>query len=803
MIANNRKLAVCTAGSRKAAFWRQEQLYWSDLLERLKTPVRGAESLTAYLRLPKSKQDELKDVGGFVGGALEGGRRKPSAVRGRDVITLDFDNIPSGETSAVLKRISALGCAAAVYSTRKHEPYKPRLRVLLPLAQTVTAEEYEPIARRCAEWIGIEMCDPTTFQVSRLMYWPSCCAEAEYVFTFFDAPLLDGRAVLKQYKDWRDVRSWPQVPGAQTAQHLASKQEDPTAKSGLVGAFCRTYNIYQAIDEFLSSEYAPIEGMEGRYTYVHGSTTAGAIVYNEGAFLYSHHATDPAGGHLVNSFDLVRLHKFGDKDEEAREGTPTSRLPSYLAMAEFARKGKAGQLLRQEQYAQAAASFGDDKPVGDQGWLELLEPKGDGYAATVDNVIIILEHDARVAGKIRLDEFADRVVAEGSLPWGNADARREWIDKDDEGVVWFVEKNFKIANNDKIAKAVNLTAARNAFDDVKAYLDGLVWDGVPRLDSLLVDYLGAEDDEYVRTTTRKAFTAAVARVYCPGVKFDWVLILIGAQGTGKSTLLRVMGGPWFLDSLTSFEGKDACELLQGRWIVELAELDGLNRAETSTVKQFISRQDDIYRAAYGRRAEKHPRRCVFFGTTNEEEIFKDATGNRRFWPVKIRQQQPRRNVWNELPGERDQIWAEAAYRYREGEALFLGKELEAQAEDKQKRYQVADARTGVVAEFLHRGVPQDWAGKSVAERRVWWNMPGARGEVRRQRICAAEVWAECYGSDLKFLRRIDATQINQMLEGLPGLRRFDKNKKFGPYGDQRGFEILPEFFATRGDKQGD
>ena len=177
----NRKLQISTAGTRKATHWPKSEIMWSEFAEKLKTPVRGTETLEQYLALPKSQQDDLKDVGGFVGGTFAGDRRKAANVTGRDLITLDLDNIPVGQTEDILRRVDGLGCAAVVYSTRKHSGYTPRLRVIIPVDRTGTADEYEPAARKLASLIGIEFCDPTTFEASRLRYWPSCSSDSQYV----------------------------------------------------------------------------------------------------------------------------------------------------------------------------------------------------------------------------------------------------------------------------------------------------------------------------------------------------------------------------------------------------------------------------------------------------------------------------------------------------------------------------------------------------------------------------------------------------------------------------------------------
>ncbi|MCL2495761.1 MAG: virulence-associated E family protein, partial [Oscillospiraceae bacterium] len=648
LLQNDRQLTISAAGSRRAIHWPAQTLRWSELIERLKLPARSPESLQEYLRLTKGRQDDLKDVGGFVGGSLAAGRRKAGAVTGRDFVSLDFDAIPAMETETVLKRLDSLGIALVVYSTRKHEPARPRLRVLILLNRTVTADEYEPLARKLAGYIGIEMCDPTTFEASRLMYWPSVCAGAEYIFHYYDKPFVDADATLALYPDWRDMTAWPRVPSEQAHQERQVKrQEDPTGKQGLVGAFCRTYNVYQAMDTFMSGEYEPVDNIPGRYTFTGGNTTGGAVIYDNGLYLFSHHATDPAGGRLVNAFDLVRLHRFGNLDDDAKEGTPTVRLPSYTAMHQLALDDPpVSLLLQQERYESATQDFETPSAgVDDANWQTRLKlnPANGAPLKTADNVLLILQHDPLLKGKIALDTFAARGVALGALPWDDKEGRRDWSDADEAGLRWYVERVHNIKGRDIVSDALTLVAAQNSFDDVQAFLQGLRWDGVPRLDRLLVRYLGAEDSEYTRAVTRKSFTAAVARAMQPGVKFDWVLILVGGQGVGKSTLLRLMGKRWFSDSLLSFEGKEASELIQGVWINELAELDSLNRSELSTAKQFLSRVEDIYRMPYGKHTARYPRRCVFFGSTNEREFLRDPTGNRRFWPVAVRVQDPEKN----------------------------------------------------------------------------------------------------------------------------------------------------------------
>jgi len=451
MMINDRKITITAGASRRSTAWHPQTLLLSELYEKLRVPARSTETMAEYLAMPKSQQDDLKDIGGFVAGSLNGSRRKASAVAGRDVLTLDLDNIPSGGTDDILRRVEGLGCGYCIYSTRKHHAAAPRLRILLPLDRTVTADEYEPLARKMAEYIGLEFADPTTFESSRLMYWPSCCSDSDYVFLYGDKPMLSADGLLATYSNWRDMTQWPQVPGVQQSpQRLAAKQGDPLTKNGVVGAFCRVYDVYGAMDKFLTGIYEPTDGMPGRYTFTGGSTAGGAVIYDNGKFLFSHHATDPCSGKLVNAFDLVRLHLFDDKDNDATPNTPTNRLPSYVAMCELAvADNSVAALMSKERYEEALTAFCDSAVLLDTNWMEKLStnPQTGTPAKTMDNIWIILENDPQLKGRFALNQFAGRGEVFGELPWNKENRRRFWEDNDNQGCYWYMEKVYNITGN--------------------------------------------------------------------------------------------------------------------------------------------------------------------------------------------------------------------------------------------------------------------------------------------------------------------------------------------------------------------
>ena len=794
----DRVITISAANSRKSIDWKPQRLRWSEFVDRLRTPTRSTETLAAYLAMKKPQQDELKDVGGFVGGRLTG-RRKKGAVECRDLVTLDMDNLPPGGTDEVLRRVDGLGVGCVLYSTRKHRPEAPRLRLVAALDRSVSAEEYEPLARKLAALLQPEMTwfDPTTFQPERLMYWPSCCSDGAYVFWYADKPLLHTDGALALYSDWHDMTAWPVVPGeAKIRANAAKRQGDPTEKPGVVGAFCRVYDIETAMDKFLPGVYAETL-QSGRYTYSAGSTVGGAVLYDDGKFLYSHHATDPCGGQLVNAFDLVRLHKFAelDDDDEVKPGTPPARLPSYDAMCRFAvaDEGTAAELgrMRRQQAAEDFAELARDSAEPDDDWMKklALHPRSGQVLPTIDNCWTILEHDPDLAGRFALNEFTGRGEILHATPWDPAEKRRPWEDADNSGLYWFMEKTYDIKSSRSVDMALALHEKRHQFNDVTAYLNSLQWDGVPRLDTLLIDYLGAEDTPYVRAVTRKAFTAAVARAMSPGCEYQTMLIVHGAQGLGKTTLLRTMGGDWFTDALRTFEGKEAGEIIQGMWLVEVGELGAMNRTEVERIKQFLSQRIDRFRAAYGRHVKDLPRRCVFFGTTNETEFLRDRTGGRRFWPVLAGSNPAPKSVWKDLPEERGQLWAEAVRNYQNGEPLHLTGEIEEMAKQQQEQHRQVSVREGVIRDFIEQPVPPDWGKWALDRRLLFWSGAGTYdGElVPRERVCALEIWCEALGGSLLHIKNSDAAEINSVVGNAEGWKRMSKPARFGYCKVQRGF----------------
>lgn len=789
-------LHIATVASRTSKTCKNQTLKWSELLERFSETTKTRETVAEYKALPKSKQDDVKDVGGYIGGWLKGGRRKADSLEHRSLITLDADfaTLDLLDTFALV-----YGNAAAISSTHKHTPDAPRLRLIVPLSRTLTGDEYQAAARKLAESLGIDLFDDTTYQPTRLMYWPSTSTDGAYLFDNIDGPFLDPDTLLEQYPDWRDASYWPESSRcAGVRQKTAARQGDPRTKPGMVGAFCRCYDIDAAIEKFLPDKYVACT-LPDRYTYTGGTTAAGLVVYDDAQFAFSNHATDPASGRLCNAFDLVRLHLYGDRDADADNDTPVNRLPSYTAMTELAREDDAVKVLvTRERLEKARADF--SMPEDTEGWMEqmiadgLTVDKRGNPEPTINNVYIILTHDPGLMGALAFNGFKDRLVAVKALPWrdvGDPINGDTWTDNDDSELRRYIELAYAITGKERIMDAMNGVAHANTIHPIKDYLEALEWDGEERLDTLLRDYLGADDTPYTRAVTRKAFTAAVARIMRPGCKFDYILVLSGPQGRGKSTLIAKMSNGWYTDSLAGIGTKEAYEGIQGFWLVELGELAAMKKTEIEVTKNFISKQVDSYRAAYGRRVEEHPRQCVFFGTTNSTAFLRDDTGNRRFWPVRLGEIAPALTVWDDLTqAVIDQLWAEAVVRYREGEPLTLPPELAAFAQEQQEQFTEDDPRAGDILTYLDTLLPADWEKKDKWERRAWFEeSPEIRGAgvMRREKVCISEIWWECFRKDSALMKRQDTNELRTIMRQIPGWKEVPEKTRFGPYNVQRGF----------------
>ena len=619
------------------------------------------------------------------------------------------------------------------------------------------------------------------------MFWPSVSNDVDYYFEQQDGPWIDVDEMLATYTDWKDSSLWPTSSKNFDAIHEASKkQEDPESKKGIVGAFCRTYTITEAIDKFLKDIYT--EAGDERYTYVKGTTAAGLVVYDD-KFAFSHHGTDPCGSKLCNAFDLVRIQLFGHLDSVEAEFN-SAKSKSYQAMEEFVLADSlVKKTIAAENLSNAKYDFVEDEPEEtteeDINWMTELEADARGnYLSTSTNINIILANDSRLKGIFKQNAFDQKRYVFANLPWRKVPKPEPVKNVDYSGVRNYIESIYGITGNLKIDDALALEFEKHTFNPIKEYLSNLEWDGENRIDSLLIDYFGADNNIYSQEAIRKMLVGAVARIFKPGAKFDLVLTLVGDQGTGKSTFIKKLGKEWFSDTFLTVQGKEALEQIQGSWLIEMAELSGLRKAEVEAIKHFISKQEDTFRPAYGRTAETYMRQCVFFGTTNNKEFLRDPSGNRRFMPIQINQDLATKSIFDDLDSEVDQIWAEAVHLYQKGEKLYLSPLAENIAKNEQAKHSEIDDRKGIIEQYLDRPLPLDWKKSDLFTRRAFLESTEP-GVYERDYVCIAEIWCECLGKNKEDMSRYNTRELNDVMRSLPNWEPMNSTKNFEIYGKQK------------------
>jgi len=792
------KIDIATGLRYNSPSWKNKKVTWPELVQMLSQTVKTNETLKEFLGATREEQLRIKDVGGFVGGYLRGGKRKHDTVVHRQLLTLDID---FAHKDFWQDFTLAMDCAAVLHATHKHCEASPRYRLIIPLNRECTPDEYVAAGRKVAGDLGIDLFDNTTFEPNRLMFWPSTPKDMEYYFKTQAGPAVDVDEVLATYADWKDSSLWPtsQTKFDQVRAH-ADKQEDPETKKGIVGAFCRAYTMTEAITKFLTEEYLPTD-IENRYTYSKSTTAAGLIVYDD-KFAFSHHGTDPCSGKLSNAFDLVRVHRFGHLDEGLTSGKATK---SYKAMDDFAREDKAvRKLIASDTLSDARYDFNEDMPedlseadpeAEDITWMQDLEIDGrKNYLSSATNLNLIFANDHRLKKLFRLNDFDSKRYVFNNLPWRKVPKPEPVRNVDYSGIRNYIESIYGITGAQKIEDSISLEFEKNHFHPVGDYLRGLTWDGVPRIDTLLINLFGAEDTQYTREAMRKWLVGGVARVMQPGIKFELVLVLVGAQiqGAGKSSFLKALGRQWFSDSFSTLQGKESFEQLQGAWIIEMAELAGLKNAEVEGIRHFISKQEDSFRPAYGRTTETYPRQSIFGGTTNRRDFLKDPVGNRRFMPIDTKPVKLVDNpeLWAFINDEAtiNQVWAEAVTLYKAKEPLYLSHDAEAIAAVEQMKHSETDERKGIIEQYLNTPLPKDWDSKDEYDRRAYFADPLVKGTEAREYVCTAEIWCECLGKKREDLDPYKSRELNTIVRNIEGWEFINSTRNFSLYGKQKYYQ---------------
>jgi putative DNA primase/helicase len=789
---------IATATSAKSVTWKNRNFTWDELVQRFTSAKVTEETYKEFISASKAEQGNIKDVGAFIGGELFGSRRNKNNVGERTLMALDID---FGEVDFPDRFFATMGCACIIHGTHKHNPKAGvlRYRVIIPLSEPVDSEQYEALSRKVAELTGIDLYDRTTFQTERCMFWPSVSKDVDFDFTDYsqvcDEPL-DVQKYLGYYDNWRDTTEWAYHRDEKgEVRSLAKQQQDPTLKDGVVGDFCRAYSISEAISMYLSDVYEPTEKPD-RWTFTGGTTSGGMLTFDD-MFAYSFHNNDPIqGNHVFNAFDLVRVHLYGKMEKKA----------SMEAMSELVNKDVKVAAGRAQRLAVKAMDTVNDfediieaevveQNLPDTSYenamSELETDKRGNYLPSAKNLSLIMRYDPKLQGLIARDLFKERRVVTRVPAWRPKDSTSDFQDVDFAGVRKHIEDVYGITGSAKIDDAIALAAENNSFHPVQDYLTGLTWDGVKRVDTALIDIMGAEDTIYTREAFRIMLIGAVKRIFQKGCKFDSMLVLQSDQGAGKSTFLKKLGRGWFSDSLSNMDGKGAFEQLQGHWIIEVAELSAMRKSEVEMVKNFITKTEDSFRPAYGRVTKNFPRQCVFFGTTNKDEFLKDSTGGRRFLPVRCKVNENTPKIFaKDFEEYVDQLWAEAVQMYYSKTSTLLSPEAEALAEQYREEHYESDPRSCAVQKYAEMYVPFDWEKLNSLERKMYFANYD-ESEVDKSKcmlidfLSVPAVLIEALDIEVGKIKRTDAADAAAILSKLSGWERSVRRNK--AYGQQRGY----------------
>ena len=813
-----------------------QKLSFDVMVKAFKTKViRTKETFLEYEAGDRDFKLKCKDKGAFIAGKSINNSREAKNITSRNMITLDMDYCPPNILDILKDKqdnTKELNFPFLVYSTHSHTPEKPRLRLIVPLAEEIGVEKYEPIGRAIANIIGIEYFDATTFQINRIMYFPSVSIDGDYIcqeFGLDEWNILEPDDMLDRYLDYLNIAEFQKphyisglsIDKIKKGQITSSKK----TKYRIVNAFNIEYTITEAIDNFLSDVY--VKGKHAdRYTYVDGESKDGLVILND-EYAYSHHATDPAQGRLLNAFDIVRIHKFGKQDTditEQYEYEKYDKSSSFSAMVDFIRDD-VKQVMKhmpeiqkidknQKEYETGAVEV-EKNSVEEEDWTHTLEYTGSKNnrkpASVARNVNIIFEKDEKFKDLFYYDSLRDAICFYRTPDWNPEKSKGDMLeDEDDSQIRFYLESVYQIRSKEMIFDAVVHTASKRRIHPIKTFLAQLPeWDGVKRIEEIICNLYDIQPNAFYREASKAWWVGIVQRIMRPGSKFDMMVVISGQQGIGKSqfgkSIATLHWGKdmttidtqpnYFGDDELPFDKKDAYEQLGGIMIYELPEFEKYyKKSDASTIKSFVSKTTDKFRRSYGRRVTEYRRQCVFIATTNDNQPLRDRTGNRRFLPFYSRL--PRntsrlydKNYWTE--DIRNQCLAEAMHYYEQGfnPMTAFSEEAKMVWDELNDKATVENDSLPIVEMYVNNKFPKNFYSLNFEEMKDQWHerkTKDFRGLMIDREQKDIFTMKEIY--TIAFNKPFDANpdylmreQINHALEHL-GFVKVSKRKSMGVFG---------------------
>ncbi len=758
---------LAVAPKRNSFHWRQESITWDELVGWLDEPALKKECGNYFPGL--LRETTIVHPKETVP-CTHLHRRKPGVVS-RSMIALDVDHPEPGFIDN-LELTAEFACL--VHTTHSSSPDDLRFRILVPTDRDMTPDEYYAASTALVRRYGESQFDSGTTEFSRYMFKPATQHLDWFQSWVFDAEPASVEALIAEYGEFEDDLSTKPMPSA------TKRKRDPFEMDGAVGAFNKAYDDLNLLIE----EYElPYESSDAdRWKLVGARSEAGMGEVAPGLF-YSHHVSDPAYGKTCTAFDLVRLHRFGDLDEAAPDPTPINRLPSHKEMLELA-------MIDARVVSQLAgidfAEDMEDVAVNSDWKLLIRRSAANGKMIdTISNWDLIMENEP-VFQALYFNEFSLSVEIDQDLPWRTIAKEGVTFNGNDRvRLGHHIEREFGIRMaKEFVTGLADAAASRRYINPVREYLDGLEWDGEPRMETCLP---GVTPTEYTRLVARKSLVAAVARIYEPGCKWDHTLILFGPEGLGKTFWIDRMSRGWQAN-LGAIGDKDTLLTMQRSWIMVSDEGQSLRKAEADATKEFLTRREDVFRLPYDREAQPHPRHCVIWGTTNDEIFLRRQEGNRRFLIVHCEE---RADFAKFQDGYVDQVWAEAVHYYRAGELLYLADDESALAASNRESFIEEDALAGVIEEFLEQKVPKKWDAMTPEARMTWMSNRDDKlvdeGSQVIMSTCSAQIWVEALGKRFGDHKRTDLLEITKSLRRLGWIPRKEKSR-VGGYGTQVVFD---------------